>query len=80
MKVEIALSRPLVPRPPTPASSKTPEQIVEPLPKMHELRLANATEEFCRQITVAVERLHKAQESGSKLDALKNVIKEELKP
>jgi hypothetical protein len=57
VRIEISLSRPLIPRPMTPASSKTPEEIVRPLPKLHDQRLADATEEFCRQLNVAIDKL-----------------------
>ena len=80
LKLEISLSKPILPRPATPASSKTPEEIVEPLPKMHELRLANATEEFCRQIGVAVDKLRTAKENGQDFESFRKLIKEELKP
>ena len=80
LKIEISFSRPMIPRPPTPASSKTAEEIVQPLPNVHEKRLANATEEYCRQLDVAIERMKAALEKGEKLDAMKKLITEEMKP
>jgi tetratricopeptide (TPR) repeat protein len=77
MRIEITLSRPLIPRPATPASSKTPEEIVQPLPKFHKTRLANATQEFCRQLNVAVDRLENPDQS---FETLRTPIKESLKP
>jgi tetratricopeptide (TPR) repeat protein len=67
----------LIPRPATPASSKTPEEIVRPLPKLHKTRLADATEEFCRQLNVAIDRL---ESSGDAFEPLRTTIKESLKP
>ncbi|KAH0792025.1 cilia- and flagella-associated protein [Histomonas meleagridis] len=80
VKLEITFSKPLIPRPATPASTKTPEEIIKPLPKFHKDRLANATEEFCHQIKRAIERLTIAHNEGSNFDSLRTVIKEELKP
>lgn len=79
-KLEIALSRPIIPRPATPASSKTPEEIVKPLPKMHNERLADATQEFCRQLEIAVDKLRDCDMKSDSFGDLKLVIKENLKP
>lgn len=80
LKLEIALSRPIIPRPATPASTKTPEEIVKPLPKMHEQRLADATEEFCRQLEISIEKLRSSDMKGDAYKTLRNLIKESLKP
>ncbi|OHT12041.1 TPR Domain containing protein [Tritrichomonas foetus] len=81
LKLEITLSRPIIPRPATPASSKTPEEIIKPLPKMHEHKLADATEEFCRQINIAIDKLeYKKGIKGEELQNLKMILKEGLKP
>ena len=47
---------------------------------MHELRLANATEEFCRQIALAADRLQTAKANGQEFESLRKLIKEEIKP
>lgn len=86
LKLEITLSKPIIPRPATPASSKTPQEIVQPLPKMHEQRLADATEEFSRQIKIAIDKLQELgnetlmKRDGDDFQTLKNMIKESLKP
>jgi hypothetical protein len=80
LKLEISLSRPIFPRPATPASTKTPEEIVEPLPKLHDFRLAQATEEFCRQLNLAIDRLETAYGDQIAFDPMRNLIKELLKP
>lgn len=80
LKLEILLSRPIIPRPATPASTKTPEEIVKPLPKMHEQRLADATEEFCRQLEISIEKLQSSDMKGEAFTSLKHLIKESLKP
>lgn len=80
LKIEISFSKPILPRPPTPASSKTAEEIVQPLPNVHEKRLADATEEYCRQVNVAIDKLREAVEKKESLDALKKLITEEMKP
>lgn len=76
IRIELALSRPLVPRSSTPIESKPPEEVVRPLPKMHANRLANATKEFCRQINLAINQLSDCTNP----EELKNIIKEQLKP
>ena len=80
LKLEITLSRPIIPRPATPASTKTPEEIVKPLPKLHEARLANATEEFCRMINISIDKLSGVDLNGKEFQTLRKLIKEELKP
>ncbi|OHS97856.1 TPR Domain containing protein [Tritrichomonas foetus] len=80
LKLEIALSRPIIPRPATPASTKTPEEIVKPLPKMHDQRLADATEEFCRQLKIAIEKLNDCDMKSEEFKNLRHLIKEGLKP
>jgi tetratricopeptide (TPR) repeat protein len=77
IRIEISLSRPLIPRPVTPASSKSPEEIVRPLPKLHKTRLANATEEFCRQLNLAIDHLEATEDS---FETLRTPVKESLKP
>jgi tetratricopeptide (TPR) repeat protein len=80
LKIEIMLTRPLIPRPATPASSKTPHEIVQSLPKLHEFRLADATDEFCRQLNVAIDRLQSARSRGEDFAPMRMVVKENLKP
>ena len=82
LKIEIALSKPIIPRQATPASKKTPEEIVKPLPKLHHEKLADATHEFQRQLTLAMDRLEQQYNADPEtpLDNLKGVIKEQLKP
>jgi tetratricopeptide (TPR) repeat protein len=80
LRLEVTLSRPIFPRPVTPASTKTPEEIVQPLPKLHDFRLAKATDEFCRQLNLAIERLEAAHGASEAFDPIRNVIKESLKP
>jgi tetratricopeptide (TPR) repeat protein len=80
LRLEVSLSRPIFPRPATPASTKTPEEIVEPLPKLHEFRLAQATEEFCRQLNLAIDRLETAYRDQVAFQPMQNLIKESLKP
>lgn len=72
MKLEIILTRPIVPRILTPAITKRPEEVVKPLPKYHPSRLADSTEEFCRQVNLSIDRLL------DKVDL--RTIKEQLKP
>lgn len=76
IRIELALSRPLVPRSATPIESKPPEEVVRPLPKMHANKLANATKEFCRQVNIAITQLSESQNR----DELRKIIKEQLKP
>ena len=77
MRVEIALSKPLIPRCVTPISTKPPQEVVPPLPKLHGARLANATNEYLRQINIAIDQLSKEHEYS---DELIKLIKEQIKP
>ena len=82
LKIEIALSKPIIPRQATPASKKTPEEIVKPLPKLHHEKLADATLEFQRQLNIAMDQLEKQYKTDPEapLDNLKGLLKEQLKP
>ena len=77
MRVEIVLSKPLIPRAVTPISTKPPQEVVPPLPKLHGSRLANATNEYLRQINIAIDQLSTENDYN---EDLKNLIKEQIKP
>jgi len=77
LKVEVVLSKPLVPRSSTPMITKHPEEVIRPLPKLHENRLADATAEFCRQIELAIGEI---KDNQGDIARLKKQIKEQLKP
>lgn len=75
VKGEFVLSKPLVPRLATPIASKMPEEIIPPLPRIHDSRLADATAEFCRQLSIAVNQIENDDNPN-----LRSLIKEQIKP